>query len=131
MYYTIGQRRGLGIEHGSGLDPLYVVRIDAKTSEVIVGPRAALLRSRIYLDDINWLGEGGYGTQLVGQAVYVKLRSTTPPRPAKFALDGNHIIIELDEPDEAVAPGQACVFYAPEDGYSRTLGGGWIVKAEV
>ncbi len=131
MYYTIGQRRGLGLEHGSGLDPLYVVRIDAQTSEVIIGPRTALLRSRIYLDDINWLGQGSYGAHLVGQAVYVKLRSTTPPRPAKFALDGNHIIIELDEPDEAVAPGQACVFYAAEDGYSRTLGGGWIVKAEV
>jgi len=67
MYYTIGQRRGLGLKDGSGLDPLYVVRIDAQTNHVIVGPREALLRSRIYLDEVNWLGEGGFGAQLVGQ----------------------------------------------------------------
>ena len=130
MYYTIGQRRGLGLKDGSGLDPLYVVRIDAKTNQVVVGPRNALLRSRIYLDEVNWLGDGGFGAQLVGQEVYVKLRSTTPPKPARFELDGNHIIIVLDEADEGISPGQACVFYAPDDGFSRTLGGGWIVKAE-
>ena len=130
MYYTIGQRRGLGLKDGSGLDPLYVVRIDAKANHVIVGPREALLRSRIYLDEINWLGEGGFGAQLVGTSVYVKLRSTTPPKPARFEMDGNHIIIVLDEADEGISPGQACVFYAPEQGFSRTLGGGWITKAE-
>lgn len=130
MYYTIGQRRGLGLKDGSGLDPLYVVRIDADKNQVVVGPREALLRSRIYLDEINWLGEDGFGAQLVGQSVYVKLRSTTPPKPARFELDGNHIIIKLDEADEGISPGQACVFYAPEDGFSRTLGGGWITKAE-
>ena len=130
MYYTIGQRRGLGLKDGSGLDPLYVVRIDAKANHVIVGPREALLRSRIYLDEINWLGEGGFGAQLVGTPVYVKLRSTTPPKPASFEMDGNHIIIVLDEADEGISPGQACVFYAPEQGFSRTLGGGWITKAE-
>ena len=128
MYYTIGQRRGLGLKDGSGLDPLYVVRIDAEKNHVIVGPRTALLRSRIYLDDINWLGEGGYGAQLAGEQIYVKLRSTTPPKPACFEMEGNHIIIVLDEADEGISPGQACVFYAPEDGFSRTLGGGWIVK---
>lgn len=130
MYYTIGQRRGLGLKDGSGLDPLYVVRIDADKNQVVVGPREALLRSRIYLDEINWLGEDGFGAQLVGQSVYVKLRSTTPPKPARFELDGNQIIIKLDEADEGISPGQACVFYAPEDGFSRTLGGGWITKAE-
>ena len=130
MYYTIGQRRGLGLKDGSGLDPLYVVRIDAASNHVVVGPRSALLRSRIYLDEVNWLGDGGFGAELVGQKVYVKLRSTTPPKPARFELDGNHIIIVLDEADEGISPGQACVFYAPDDGFSRTLGGGWIVKAE-
>jgi len=130
MYYTIGQRRGLGLEHGSGLDPLYVVRIDADKDEVIVGPREALLRDTIYLDDINWLGEGAFGAELVGQAVNVKLRSTTPPRPARFEMIGNHIVIKLQEPDEGISPGQACVFYDPQQDSARTLGGGWIVKAE-
>jgi tRNA-specific 2-thiouridylase len=128
MYYTIGQRRGLGLKDGSGLDPLYVVRIDAKKNQVIVGPRAALLRSKIYLNEVNWLGSGGFGAELAGQEVYVKLRSTTPPRPAKFARDGEELIVVLETPDEGISPGQACVFYAPEDGFSRTLGGGWIVK---
>ena len=130
MYYTIGQRRGLGLKDGSGLDPLYVVRIDAQTNQVVVGPREALLRSYIYLDEINWLGEGGYGAQLAGQAVYVKLRSTTPPKPATFEMAGNHLVVKLDEADEGISPGQACVFYAPEDNFSRTLGGGWITKAQ-
>lgn len=131
MYYTIGQRRGLGLKDGSGLDPLYVVRIDAQSNHVIIGPRSALLRSRIYLDEVNWLGEGRFGVQLVGRRIYVKLRSTTPPRPARFEMEGNHIIIVLDEADEGISPGQACVFYAPEDGFSRTLGGGWIAKADI
>jgi tRNA-specific 2-thiouridylase len=130
MYYTIGQRRGLGLKDGSGLDPLYVVRIDAQTNQVIVGPREALLRSRIYLDEINWLGEGTFGAQLAGQAVYVKLRSTTPPKAATFELVGNHLVVKLDEAEEGISPGQACVFYAPENKFSRTLGGGWITKAE-
>ena len=130
MYYTIGQRRGLGLEHGSGLDPLYVVRIDADAGEVIVGPREALLRSRIYMDDVNWLGEGSFGADLAGQSVHVKLRSTTPPRAARFEQDGAQTIIVLDAPDEGISPGQACVFYAPDADVSRTLGGGWITKAE-
>jgi len=123
MYYT------LGLEHGSGQDPLYVVKIDADKGEVVVGPRGALLRSRIYLNDVNWLGEGAYGPHLSGQAVHVKLRSTTPPRPAHFAMDGQEVIVVLESPDEGISPGQACVFYAPQAGASQTLGGGWISQA--
>ncbi|WP_371396080.1 tRNA 2-thiouridine(34) synthase MnmA [Fretibacter rubidus] len=130
MYYTIGQRRGLGLEHGSGLDPLYVVRIDADKGEVIVGPRGALLRDIIYLDEVNWIGDGDFGAELVGRKVNVKLRSTTPPRPAVFEMRGNHIVIKLETADEGISPGQACVFYDPEADSARTLGGGWIVKAE-
>jgi len=126
MYYTIGQRRGLGLEHGSGLDPLYVVRIDAKKDEVILGPREALLRDTIYLDEINWLGEGRFGKELDGKAVSVKLRSTTPPKPARFEMLGNQLVVKLFEADEGVSPGQACVFYDPSQNSARTLGGGWI-----
>jgi tRNA-specific 2-thiouridylase len=129
MYYTIGQRRGLGLEHGSGLDPLYVVRIDADAGEVIVGPREALLRDTVYLGEVNWLGEGTFGAELIGRSVNVKLRSTTPPRPAKFEMIGNHMVIKLETPDEGISPGQACVFYDPKSDSARTLGGGWIVRA--
>ena len=53
MYYTVGQRRGLGLPDGSGQDPLFVVRLNADDNQVIVGPREALKRSHIYLNDIN------------------------------------------------------------------------------
>ena len=130
MYYTIGQRRGLGLPDGSGADPLFVVNIDAKTNQVIVGPREALLRSQIWLTDINWLGEDDFGAQLDGQDVHIKIRSTRPPVPAKFRLIGNEIIVELAEADMGISPGQACVFYAADKAAAQTLGGGWIVRTE-
>jgi len=130
MYYTIGQRRGLGLPDGSGADPLFVVRIDASTNEVIVGPRSALDRSKLWLTDINWIGAGEYGEALDGQAVKVKVRSTRPPAPAHFRKVGDDIIIELEDADTGISPGQACVFYAPDIEAARTLGGGWITRTE-
>ena len=130
MYYTIGQRRGLGLPHGSGQDPLFVIEIDAKANRVIVGPRHALERSQLWLEDINWLGMGDYGPALDGQAVKVKLRSTRPPSMAHFRLMGDDIIIELETPDMGISPGQACVFYAADSSASHVLGGGWITKTE-
>ena len=130
MYYTIGQRRGLGLPDGSGADPLFVVNIDAQTNQVVVGPREALLRSQIWLTDINWLGEDDFGAQLDGKDVHIKIRSTRPPVPAKFRLIGNDIIVELAEPDMGISPGQACVFYAADKVAAQTLGGGWIVRTE-
>ena len=130
MYYTIGQRRGLGLPDGSGLDPLFVVSIDAETNHVIVGPREALLRSKIWLTDINWIGDGGFGAELDGQAVNVKIRSTRPPVPATFRLIGNEMVVELAEPDMGISPGQACVFYATDKSAARTLGGGWITRTD-
>ena len=55
IHFTVGQRRGLGIATGA---PLYVVRLDAASRRVVVGPREALRTSRIRLRDINWLGDG-------------------------------------------------------------------------
>ena len=125
LHYTVGQRRGLGVSMG---EPLYVVRIDANTRQVIVGPRAALARRTILLDEVNWLG---------GEALYeplsvkVKIRSTGSPVNANLTLlEGQHAEVALDEPEEGVSPGQACVFYGPEDGAAaRVLGGGWITSA--
>ena len=130
MYYTIGQRRGLGLPDGSGADPLFVVNIEVKTNQVIVGPREALLRSKIWLTDINWIGTGEFGSALDGEAVNIKIRSTRPPVPARFRLIENDIIVELSEPDMGISPGQACVFYAADKTAAQTLGGGWIVRTE-
>lgn len=126
MYYTIGQRRGLGLPDGSGQDPLYVVRIDAETNTVIVGPREALGRSEIFLTDINWIGNGNFGENLNGEKIRVKVRSTRPPEPATFVWRDNALHVKLDSPEEGISPGQACVFYAPDGDFARVLGGGWI-----
>lgn len=123
MHYTIGQRRGLGLGGG---DPLFVIKLDPEQRQVVVGPREALLSQNVYLRDINWLGDsdpaGG------GIAVEVKVRSTKQPVPATLHMQANgRAVATLAIPEEGVAPGQACVFYAPGQG-SRVLGGGWITR---
>lgn len=125
LHYTVGQRRGLGVSTG---EPLYVVRIDADTRQVVVGPRDALARRTIMLDEVNWLGGEALSEPL---SVKVKIRSTGSPVNANLTLlDGQRAEVALDEPEEGVSPGQACVFYGPEDGAAaRVLGGGWITSA--
>ena len=129
MHYTVGQRRGLGIPDGSGTDPLFVLRIDANKKHVIVGPRTRLMKSRIYVKDVNWLGDGDFSSSTDGLAVSIKIRSMKPPVPAHFHSADGETFIELDEPMEGVSPGQACVFYDSGDA-ARTLGGGWITSAD-
>ncbi|MBO6797358.1 tRNA 2-thiouridine(34) synthase MnmA [Maricaulis sp.] len=119
--YTVGQRRGLGIAAG---DPLYVVRLDAEQAQVVVGPREALAVNRIKLNDVNWLGEDAIAD---GAPVRVKVRSTRPPVPAALSVEGESVGVVLAEGEEGVAPGQACVFYSPDD-EDRVLGGGWIAS---
>ncbi len=121
IHYTVGQRRGLGI---GGLDePLYVVRLDADARRVVVGPKELLATRVVPVSQVNWLGDGGFAG--AEREVRVKLRSTRPPAPAILRpLSEDRAEVELLTPEEGVAPGQACVFYAPEG--SRVLGGGWI-----
>lgn len=123
--FTVGQRRGLGIGGG---DPLYVIRIDAPRRQVIVGPRDALRKTALLVRELNWLAAPlSEGNKV---RVQVKVRSTRPPVPATLEkLDGDQARIALDIAEEGVAPGQACVAYAADDG-SRVLGGGWIVAGE-
>jgi tRNA-specific 2-thiouridylase len=128
IHYTVGQRRGLGIAEG---DPLYVVRLDAPSRTVIVGPRDALGVSAITLREVNWLGETALPAQgEEGFAVLAKVRSTRAPvraRVNEFGRGGASVI--FDEGEEGVAPGQACVFYDVNSQGSRVLGGGWIAAA--
>jgi tRNA-uridine 2-sulfurtransferase len=122
--YTVGQRRGLGVATG---EPLFVVRIDAAGARVIVGPREALLVASIGLKDVNWIGpDGGDLAAHVGRPVLARVRSTREPVPAKIGRAGGTWTIDLDTPEEGVAPGQACVFYDPYGTGTRVLGGGWI-----
>ncbi|PZO90268.1 MAG: tRNA 2-thiouridine(34) synthase MnmA [Sphingomonas sanxanigenens] len=114
IHYTVGQRRG--IEIGGQAEPLYVVRLEAETRRIVVGPRAALAVGAARLADINWIG-GEHNGPLTA-----KVRSMARPAPAR--LDGDRVI--FDTPEYGVAPGQAAVLYAGD----RVLGGGWIAETE-
>ncbi|MEO1747489.1 MAG: tRNA 2-thiouridine(34) synthase MnmA [Pseudomonadota bacterium] len=127
LHYTIGQRRGLNVSVG---EPLYVVKIDARTRRVIVGPREALDTHFVKLREFNWLGSIGVDDIGEPMDVLARVRSTRPPRPARlFRRDGD-ITVELVGGEEGVSPGQACVIYDGEGAGSRVLGGGFIDATE-
>jgi len=122
IHYTIGQRRGLGI--GGLEDPLYVVRLDVDTRQVIVGPKELLATRRIPVREINWLGDEPFDSRPEWH-LSVRVRSTRPPRDAIVRpLSATEAEVELLVAEEGVSPGQACVFYDPNG--SRIFGGGWI-----
>lgn len=118
--YTVGQRRRIGI---AGSEPLYVLRIEAETRRVVVGPRSELFGQSLTLAGINWLGDEDLAAR--EWPLSVKLRAQAEPVPATLrGLDGDRAEVTLDQPQEAIAPGQACVFYQG----GRVLGGGWIER---
>ena len=122
--YTIGQRRGLNVAVG---DPLFVVKIDADRRQVVVGPREALLTHALSLKETNWIGDGQSIEAAcdAGRPVLARVRSTREPVPGRLALVDGVPGVVFDTSEEGVAPGQACVLYAPEAD-SRVLGGGFI-----
>ncbi len=124
VHYTVGQRRGLNVAEG---EPLYVVKLDAKTRRVIVGPREALLVGRALLRDINWLGDVAPAEMAAARTtVFARVRSTRPPVQAALHREGNQFFIDFADGEEGVAPGQACVLYDSAGLRGRVLGGGVI-----
>lgn len=120
--YTIGQRKGLGI---ASSDPLYVIKIDPLSKQVIVGPRAALAKRTVMLRDVNWLEDESFFEK--GKATTVKIRSTNEPLKATLTSLPNQMAeVTFDSPEYGVSSGQACVFYDGE----RVLGGGWITSSQ-
>lgn len=119
--FTVGQRRGLGVTDAG--QPLYVVRIDATERRVVVGPKESLGVSAISIRDVNWLADESSeaGTEL--NDVQLRVRSThRGTRGRVRLLAGGRAEVSFQAPEQAVAPGQAAVFYRG----SRVLGGGWI-----
>ena len=122
--FTIGQRRRLGINGFT--EPLYVVKIDSTKAEVVVGPRSSLNTYDFEISDVNWLGDRPFEKTETFN-VDVKVRSARSPTPAiVIPLGNNKAKIQLIDPELAVSPGQACVFYSQDS--SRVFGGGWISK---
>ena len=122
LHFTVGQRKGLNLSGNA--EPLFVVRLDAAERKVVVGPREALRTRTINVADVNWLVPAPEGVPL---ACHAKVRSMRPPVAASVTpLPGRQAHVELAGGEDAVAPGQACVFYSEVGG--RVLGGGWIRK---
>jgi tRNA-specific 2-thiouridylase len=116
-HFTIGQRRGLGFDHH---EPLYVVRIDAKNSKVYVGPESYLFHSEMTVRSLNWMADFDVASECT-----VKIRHRhTGARAKLFDNQDGTFKVEFLEPQRAVTPGQAAVFYHNE----KVLGGGWITK---
>ncbi len=113
--FTIGQRRGIGVG-GTG-EPLYVLRIDAVSRRVVVGPRTALGVDGVVLGEVNWISGTAPPS---GTHVDARVRSTARPVAAVIADDEVRFLV----PEAGVAPGQACVL---TDG-DRVLGGGFIAR---
>jgi tRNA-uridine 2-sulfurtransferase len=115
--FTIGQRKGLGI---AAQAPLYVLKIDADTGDVTVGPRSALDRTSFTASGLNWIGRDASAGWTVAS---VQIRHRHRPAAGRVrALDDGRAEFEFDEPQPAVTPGQAAVFYDDD----IVIGGGWI-----
>ncbi len=115
--FTVGQRKGLGL---SSPIPLYVVGIDAAANSVTVGPKEALERSTLTASRVNWIAGMApeAGTRVTAQIRHRhrEAAATIEPRPDRA------VRATFDEPQSAVAPGQAVVFYSGDE----VVGGGWI-----
>ena len=116
-FYTIGQRRGLGLSDST---PYYVVKIDKEKNRIVLGKEEDLYSKTIFVSRVNWLSISPPKEQL---HVTAKLRYSHQGAAASvFPESDNKVRLELDVPERAVTPGQAAVFYQDE----ILLGGGWI-----
>jgi tRNA-specific 2-thiouridylase len=123
-YYTIGQRRGLGISLGP--EPLYVLRLEADTNRVVLGDGTGLFADGARVGDFR-LQDPRMGEAPDGFPALAKIRQNHKPSPCRVLMDtGNRAIVEFGTAQRAVAPGQSLVLY---DGEGLVLGGGIIEGA--
>jgi tRNA-uridine 2-sulfurtransferase len=116
-HYTIGQRKGLRVPFKHAL---YVTQILPAENLVVVGPKAEVVASQFRVERVNWLAPLD-GKQ--ARRVEAKIRSRHEKASARLhRISDSEVEVTFDVPQEAVTPGQACVFYEG----TRVLGGGWI-----
>lgn len=119
IYYTVGQRRGLGIASGR---PLYVTRIDAQNERIVVGRKADLASEGLIARDVNLIA-----LDRVDRPYKVKAKIRQKHREAGatiFPYENNRVKLVFEEPQMAVTPGQSAVFYSGD----TVLGGGIIER---
>ncbi len=120
QYFTIGQRRGLGL---SGGPPKFVIRLEPDTRRVVVGSEDNLYRDSLYADPVSWVS----GNPPDGPVdVTVKIRYKFAEAPATVTTVGSGALVRFHEPQRAITPGQAAVFYQGD----TVLGGGAIAGHE-
>ena len=118
--FTIGQRKGIKV---SNKEPLFVIKINSKKNEIIVGPREKLGKKIIFLRDLNLLVD----KKVFDDDIFVKVRSTGKLLSAKVNFTNQSFAeVNLKIPEDGISPGQACVFYKKNDLGFKVLGGGWI-----
>jgi tRNA-specific 2-thiouridylase len=119
--YTVGQRRGIGV---SAERPLYVVQIDARRGRVVVGGEEELLSREFVARGVNWIAFDGVSDPVRAE---VRVRYRHEPAQATVEMIGDaRARVTFDEPQRAITPGQATVFYRGDE----VLGGGWIARGE-
>ena len=127
-HFTVGQRRGLKVAAG---EPLYVISTEPATRRVIVGRNDDLLRSKMFVNQVNWISiappnEAAPTEPLRAQPfrAEVKIRNRHEAAAAEIipTADPTRIEVRFDDPQRAVTPGQGAVLYSGE----LVLAGGWI-----
>ncbi len=118
-HYTVGQRRGLGVAIGR---PVFVVALDRERNRLIVGEDAELRSATCEVRDVNWIS---FEQPDVPLRASVRIRNRHQPAEAEItALSATTTRVDFHEPQRAITPGQAAVFYSGE----KVLGGGWISR---
>ena len=116
--FTIGQRKGLGV---ASPDPLYVIQIEHASHRVTVGSDAEATTRTLRARDLNWISIPNLEGEM---RVRAKIRHRHEPAPATIRMIGDdEVEATFDEPQRAVTPGQAAVFYNEDE----VVGGGWII----
>ena len=115
--FTVGQRKGLGV---SGRTPFYVLKIEAESGQVTVGPREALEQTSLTASGVNWIASDAPSSWL---SVSAQIRHRHRPAAGRVrAIEHDRAEFIFGEPQAAVTPGQAVVFYDDD----LVVGGGWI-----
>jgi tRNA-specific 2-thiouridylase len=116
--FTVGQRKGLGL---TSANPLYVLAIHPESHQVTVGADEELMSREVRVNRVNWISVAGVTEPM---RVMAKVRHRHEPRAATLvagAEPGTAVAV-FDEPQRAITPGQAAIFYQGDE----VVGGGWI-----